>query len=35
MDVWQLLSIFGFGFILGLEHALDADHVVAVSAIVS
>ncbi|MDP2683809.1 MAG: sulfite exporter TauE/SafE family protein [bacterium] len=35
MDIWQLLSIFGFGFVLGLEHALDPDHVVAVSTIVS
>lgn len=35
MDIWSLLSIFGFGFVLGLEHALDPDHVVAVSTIVS
>lgn len=30
-----LLSALGLGFVLGLEHALDADHVVAVSTIVS
>ena len=29
------LSILGLGFILGLKHALDADHLVAVSTIVS
>ncbi|MBI4080450.1 MAG: high-affinity nickel-transport family protein [Candidatus Levybacteria bacterium] len=30
-----LLNILGLGFILGMRHATDADHVVAVSAIVS
>ena len=29
------LSVLGFGFVLGLKHALDPDHLVAVSAIVS
>ncbi|MBI1805021.1 MAG: sulfite exporter TauE/SafE family protein [Ignavibacteriae bacterium] len=29
------LSILGFGFILGLKHALDSDHLIAVSTIVS
>ncbi len=29
------LSVLGLGFILGLKHALDADHLVAVSTIVS
>jgi ABC-type nickel/cobalt efflux system permease component RcnA len=29
------LSILGFGFVLGLKHALDSDHLVAVSTIVS
>jgi len=28
-------SILGFGFVLGLKHALDADHLIAVSTIVS
>lgn len=31
----QLLSVLGLGFILGMRHATDTDHVVAVSAIVS
>lgn len=31
----QLTILLGLGFILGLKHALDADHVVAVSTIVS
>ncbi len=31
----QSITLLGFGFILGLKHALDADHVVAVSTIVS
>lgn len=31
----QLFVISGFGFLLGLRHALDADHVVAVSTMVS
>ena len=30
-----LLSILGFGFLLGLRHAADADHVVAVSTLVA
>lgn len=30
-----LITLLGLGFILGLKHALDADHVVAVSTIVS
>jgi ABC-type nickel/cobalt efflux system permease component RcnA len=29
------LSILGFGFVLGLKHALDSDHLIAVSTIVS
>lgn len=29
------VSILGLGFLLGLKHALDADHLVAVSTIVS
>ena len=31
----QLIAILGSGFLLGLYHALDADHVAAISAIVS
>jgi high-affinity nickel permease len=31
----QVLSILGVGFVLGLRHALDADHLIAVSTIVS
>jgi ABC-type nickel/cobalt efflux system permease component RcnA len=31
----MFLSVLGFGFILGLKHALDPDHMVAVSTIVS
>src|SRR5689334_1452604 len=31
----SLPAILGLGFLLGIRHALDADHVVAVSAIVS
>jgi len=31
----NLLVILAFGFLLGMEHALDADHVVAVSTMVS
>jgi ABC-type nickel/cobalt efflux system permease component RcnA len=34
MDATLITTLF-FGFILGMEHALDADHVVAVSTIVS
>jgi high-affinity nickel permease len=35
MEPLQLTTLLGLGFILGLKHALDADHVVAVSTIVS
>jgi len=31
----EILPVLGLGFILGLEHALDADHVAAVTALVS
>ena len=31
----QLATLIGLGFVLGLKHALDADHVVAISTIVS
>jgi len=31
----QLATLLGLGFVLGLKHALDADHVVAISTIVS
>ena len=31
----QVFSILGIGFVLGLRHALDADHIIAVSTIVS
>lgn len=31
----RFLSLLGFGFLLGLKHALDIDHIVAVSTIVS
>ena len=31
----SILSVLGLGFLLGLEHALDADHIVAVSTMVS
>ena len=31
----MLISIFFFGFLLGVKHALDADHIVAVTTIVS
>ena len=34
MDAPFVTTLF-FGFVLGMEHALDADHVVAVSTIVS
>ena len=30
-----IITLFGFGFLLGVKHALDADHVAAVSALVS
>lgn len=32
---WHFFTLLGVGFILGLKHALDADHVVAVSTMVS
>ncbi|XOU94119.1 MAG: sulfite exporter TauE/SafE family protein [Candidatus Kerfeldbacteria bacterium] len=35
IEIVRLLPVLGLGFILGLEHALDADHVVAVTTIVS
>ncbi|OGF57644.1 MAG: hypothetical protein A2Z21_02710 [Candidatus Fraserbacteria bacterium RBG_16_55_9] len=35
MAVEQLWALLSLGFLLGLRHALDADHVVAVSAIVA
>jgi len=35
MNLPHLLSILGLGLLLGLKHALDADHVVAVSTITS
>src|SRR5437660_925287 len=31
----SILAAIGLGFVLGLKHALDADHIVAVSTIVS
>ncbi len=31
----QIVSVLGFGFLLGLKHATDADHIVAISTIVS
>ena len=34
-EPFQFISLLGLGFVLGLKHALDADHVVAVSTIVS
>ena len=33
--LFQLISLLGLGFVLGLKHALDADHVAAISTIVS
>lgn len=33
--VWPTLSALGIGFVLGLKHALDADHLAAVAAMVS
>ncbi|NOZ64370.1 MAG: urease accessory protein UreH [Caldiserica bacterium] len=35
MEVFQVVTLLALGFVLGLKHALDADHVVAVSTIVS
>lgn len=35
MGIIQLLSILGFGFLLGIRHATDPDHVIAISTIVS
>lgn len=32
---WHLLTLLGLGFLLGLRHALDADHVAAVSTILA
>ena len=34
-ELLQLIGLLGLGLVLGLKHALDADHVVAVSTIVS
>ena len=34
-EIFSLLSLLMLGFVLGLQHALDADHVAAVSAIAS
>src|SRR3989337_1473579 len=31
----QLLALAGFGFLLGMRHATDADHVIAVTTILS
>lgn len=33
--IYQTVALFGLGFVLGLKHALDADHVVALSTFVS
>lgn len=35
MSEWHLFTLLGLGFLLGLRHALDADHVAAVSAILA
>lgn len=35
LSIIQLLSIVGFGFLLGIRHATDPDHVIAISTIVS
>ena len=35
IDTFQLTSLLGLGFILGLKHTFDPDHIVAVSTIVS
>ena len=35
IEPFQLIALLGLGFVLGLKHALDADHIVAVSTIVS
>ncbi len=35
MGIFQVVTLLALGFVLGLKHALDADHVVAVSTIVS
>jgi sulfite exporter TauE/SafE len=35
LSLASILSLLGLGLLLGLEHALDADHVVAVSTLVS
>ena len=34
-NLTELLTIVAFGFVLGMRHACDADHVVAVSTIVA
>jgi len=34
-EILQLMTLLGLGFVLGLKHSLDADHVVALSTIVS
>ena len=31
----QLLALAGFGFLLGMRHATDADHVIAVTTILN
>jgi high-affinity nickel permease len=33
--MYNEITLLGIGFVLGLGHALDADHLVAVSALVS
>ncbi len=35
IEPFQLITLLGLGFVLGLKHAFDADHIVAVSTIVS
>lgn len=35
MSDWHVLTMLGLGFLLGLRHALDADHVAAVSTVVA
>jgi high-affinity nickel-transport protein len=35
LEIIKLLSILGFGFLLGIRHATDPDHVIAISTIVS
>ena len=31
----RIISVLGIGFVLGLKHAFDADHLIAVSSLVS